>query len=96
MNLIVRVKEIRGNCPVFKGHEEFVIEGPELRVEKGKAVCIHALPSLLHFSMALREGAEPAELGLAKEGNKAYLQCPDPGEPYTSGGGVIFEIECLE
>ena len=96
MNLIVRVKEIRGDCPVFKGHEEFVIEGPELRVEEGKAVCIHALPSLLHFCMALREGAEPTELGLAKEGNKAYVRCPDPGESYTPGGGVIFEIERLE
>ncbi|MFQ6060852.1 MAG: TIGR04076 family protein [Thermoplasmata archaeon] len=93
MCLVIRVKEVRGRCPVFKGREEFVIEGPNLRIEKGDAVCIHALPVLLHFSMALREGREPVELGLAKEGRKAYLQCPDPGEPYTEGGTVIFEIE---
>ena len=42
--------------------------------------------------MALRQGADPVELGLAKEGKAAYLQCPDPGEPYTNGGTVVFKI----
>jgi len=31
-------------------------------------------------------------LGLAKEGNKAYLQCLDPCER-TGGGTIIFEVE---
>ncbi|TET91203.1 MAG: TIGR04076 family protein [Methanomassiliicoccales archaeon] len=81
---------------MFKEGDEFTIEGASLKIETGKAVCIHSLPTLLHFSMALREGADPVELGLAKEGNKAYLRCPDPGEPYTNGGGVIFEIERVD
>ncbi|MFQ5884080.1 MAG: TIGR04076 family protein [Thermoplasmata archaeon] len=93
MSLIVRVKEIKGRCGLFKEGDEFTIEGAKLKIMTGSAICIHSLPTILHFSMALREGADPVELGLAKEGNKAYLRCPDPGEPYTKGGGVIFEIE---
>ncbi|MGC8962295.1 MAG: TIGR04076 family protein [Candidatus Bathyarchaeia archaeon] len=55
-------------------------------------ICIHALASLLHYMVALREGVNPSELGLSKRGEKAYIQCLDPGEPYTSGGTVIFEV----
>lgn len=80
---------------MFRVGDEFTIEGAKFKIKSGSAMCIHALPSILHFSMALREGADPVELGLAREGKKAYVRCPDPGEPYTCGGGVIFEIERL-
>ena len=90
--VVIRVKEIRGNCVVFKGGEKIVIEGPELNLKETDKVCIHALPPLLHYVVALREGVDPVKLGLAKEGNKAYIQCVDPGKPYTNGGTVIFEV----
>ena len=90
--LIVRVKEIRGNCFVFKGGEKIVFEGAEIDLKETDKICIHALASLLHYIVALREGVDPLKLGLAKKGNKAYIQCVDPGEPYTNGGTVIFEI----
>jgi len=32
-------------------------------------------------------------LGLSKEEGVAYMQCVDPGEPYTDGGTVIFRCE---
>ena len=91
--IAVEVVEIRGTCPVFKTGDRIFINGPSLVKEKSNAVCVHALPSLLHFSMALRQGADPVELGLTKEGDAAYLQCPDPGEPYTNGGTVVFRID---
>jgi len=92
--VVIRVKEIRGNCVVFKGGEKIVIEGPELNLKETDKVCIHALPPLLHYVVALREGVDPVKLGLAKEGNNAcaYIQCVDPGKPYTNGGTVIFEV----
>ncbi len=90
--VVIRVKDIRGNCVVFKGGEKIVIEGPEMNLKETDKVCIHALPSLLHYIVALREGVDPVKLGLAKEGNKAYIQCVDPGKPYTNGGTVIFEV----
>jgi len=90
--VIIKVKEIRGNCAVFKGGESIVIDGPEIDLDMTDKLCIHALVSLLHYVVALREGVPPAKLGLAKKGDKAYVQCVDPGEPYTAGGTVIFEI----
>ena len=96
MKVIIRVKEIRGNGVVFKGGEKVVIEGPEINLNKTDKICIHALVPLLHYVVAIREEVDPVKLGLAKEGNKAYVQCVDPGEPYTSGGTVIFEREVIE
>lgn len=94
--LVIKVKEVRGYCPVYKGGERLVIEGPEIDLSQTDKICIHALATILHFTVALREGIPPEKLGLAKKGNKAYVQCPDPGEPYTSGGTVIFELELEE
>ena len=96
MKVIIRVKEIRGNCVVFKGGEKIVIEGPEIILNGTDKICIHALVPLLHYVVAIREGVDPVKLGLAKEGKKAYVQCMDPGEPYTNGGTVIFEMEVTE
>jgi len=94
--LVIRVKEIRGECPVHSTGDEIVIHGPEMDLKSTHKVCIHALSPILHYAVALREGVEPVNLGLAKEGNKAYIHCPDPGEPYTRGGEVVFEIERVE
>jgi hypothetical protein len=30
--------------------------------------------------------------GNGGEDDIGYVQCPDPGEPYTCGGTVIFEL----
>jgi len=90
--VIIRVKEIRGKCAVFEGDEKIVIEGAEINLEEIDEICIHALSSLLHCIIVLREGANPVKLGLAKEGKVAYVQCVDPGESYTNGGTVVFEI----
>lgn len=40
---------------------------------------------------ALARGISPVELGLAREGEEAYVQCLDPLE-HTGGGTVIFKI----
>lgn len=44
----------------------------------------------------LKEGADPIKLGLSKDKEYAYMQCVDPGEPYTEGGTVIFECHRIE
>jgi hypothetical protein len=33
------------------------------------------------------------DLGFGKEDDGAYLQCPNPGEPYTCRGTVTFRLE---
>ena len=91
--LIITVKEIHGNCPVYNVGDKMVIEEPKIIVEESDAICIHALASMLTMLVPLSRGVSFKELGLAKEeGETGYLQCLDPGEPYTKGGTVIFEI----
>ena len=91
--LIIRVKEIKGECAVHSLGDRMVIDGPEIDLKNTDKICIHALTPILHYAVALREGIDPEKLGLVKKGNKAYIHCPDPGEPYTDGGEVVFEIE---
>ena len=91
--LVITVKKIRGKCPVFKVGDRIVIEGPDIVLGKTDALCVHALGSMLSMVVALGRGVSFEELGLAKEeGDAGYVQCLDPGPPYTLGGTVIFEI----
>jgi len=95
--LEIEVWEIRGVCPVFKkGDKIIIIDPPKIVLEKTDAICIHALPSLLHYAIALNEGVDPVKLGLSKDPNYAYIQCVDPREPCTGGGTVIFRCRRVE
>ncbi len=94
--LEIKVREVRGNCPVYKVGDKIVIDDPRILLDKTDAVCVHALSTLLHYVVALEEGADPVKLGLSKDKGHAYLQCVDPGKPYTEGGTVIFECRRME
>jgi len=93
--LEIEVCEIRGECPVYKVGDRTVIEGAAIVLARTDAVCVHALSSLLHYVVALDEGADPVKLGLTKPEDRehAYMQSVDPGEPYTEGGTVIFKVK---
>ena len=91
MDLVIRVKEIKGHCPVYKVNDSFrLIEGYKLVSEK--PLCMHSLAALLPYYNALRI-SPPGEWGLAGKENssKAYIQCLD-AHSYTDGGTAIFEI----
>ena len=94
--LEIKVCEIRGRCPVYQVGDRMVIDGARILLDMTDAVCVHALPTLLHYVVALEKGTDPVELGLSKEKGCAYIQCVDPGEPYTEGGTVIFECRRIE
>ncbi len=90
--LTIKVKEIRGICPVYKLGEKIVIdEGYKLNMKETDNICMHSLGSIIPYYVALSRGIKPADLGLARKGEKAYLQCLDPCE-YTGGGTVVFEV----
>ncbi|TXT59454.1 MAG: hypothetical protein BAJALOKI2v1_210055 [Promethearchaeota archaeon] len=92
--LIIKAKKISGNCPVYNVGDQTIIDGPMIDLENSDAVCIHALFSLGPFILALREGINPDELGLANSKDiPAHFQCLDPGKPYTNGGTVLFEVK---
>ena len=42
---------------------------------------------------ALAQGYSAAELGIGETDDEGYVQCPDPGPPYTQGGTVIFMVK---
>ena len=96
VKLKIRVVKIKGRCEVHSIGDIITIDGPEVDLKKTDRVCIHALAPILHYAVAIREGVDPMMLGLAKEGDKAFIHCPDPGEPYTDGGEVIFEVKRLK
>ena len=91
MDLIVRVAEVRGRCPVYQEGASFrLLDGYRLLAEA--PVCMHALASLMPYYNALRF-ASPEELGLAGKGDRDTLsiQCLDPCVQ-TGGGTVIFAV----
>lgn len=96
--LEIVVWKIRGKCPVYKLGDKIIIEDPEINLKETDALCVHALSTLLHYVLVLDRAWNAVELGLTKPEDKehAYIQCVDPGEPYTHGGTVIFKIRKVE
>jgi uncharacterized repeat protein (TIGR04076 family) len=91
MDLVIRVKEIKGRCPVYEVNDSFrLIEGYKLVSEK--PLCMHSLAAILPHYNALSI-SPPERWGLAGKDNinKAYVQCLD-AHSYTDGGTAIFEI----
>jgi len=93
LRLVITAKEIRGKCPVFKIGDKITVETPKIVLKETDAFCVHAFGSMLSMITASSRGISFKELGLTtKDGDVGYVQCLDPGTPYTDGGTVIFEI----
>ncbi len=95
MDLVIKVKEIKGNCPVYKVNDSFILKDGYKLVSK-IPLCMHSLASILPHYNALTVSS-PDRWGLAgrEDKTKAYIQCLDP-RPYTDGGTAIFEISRIE
>jgi uncharacterized repeat protein (TIGR04076 family) len=92
MKLIIEVIEIEGTCPVYKIGDKIVLdEGYKVNLEETDSMCLHSLASIIPYHTALAKGINPVELGLAKTGDAAYVQCLDP-QKHTGGGTVTFKI----
>ena len=96
--LELRIREIRGNCPVYQVGDEIVIDDPRILLDRTDALCTHALSTLLHYVTILEHDWCPVKLGLTTpdDPEHTYMQCVDPGTPYTEGGTVIFECRRVE
>ena len=96
--LEITVHEIRGRCPVHSVGDRIVVEGPHIVVGESDALCTHALSTLLHYTTILEHTWCPVALGLTTPDDPAhaYMQCVDPGPPYTEGGTVIFRCRKIE
>ena len=92
MKLIIEVAEIKGKCPVYSEGERIILDdGYKVNLKETDNICMHSLGSILPYYVALSKKISPQELGLAQEGEDAFVQCLDPRK-YTGGGTVTFKI----
>lgn len=96
--LEIRAHEVRGKCPVYGVGDKMVIDDPKILLDNTDALCTHALSTLLHYVTILEHDWCPLKLGLttSEDTEHAYMQCVDPGKPYTEGETVIFECRRIE
>lgn len=92
MKLVIEVVEIKGKCPVYELGDRIILDdGYKVNLQETDHICMHSLGSVLPYYNSLARGVSSVDLGLAKEGEEAYLQCLDPFA-YTGGGTVTFKI----
>jgi len=90
--IIVEVAEVRGECALgYKPGDNFVVEEFYI-VSNQKPVCIHAFSAMLTLLSPFLKGIPAKTLGIGDKDNVGYVQCPDPGRPYTCGGTVVFRL----
>jgi len=88
----IEVKEVRGFCPVYKPGDRIILKDFYIDSNHSKNVCIHLLSAASTLLSAFMHGSSAIELGIGNRDDIGYLQCPDPGPPYTKGGTVVFEL----
>lgn len=89
----VVVKEVRGYCDIgYKPGDEFVIEKYYIQPRQEMRICLHALMGISTLLVSFLKGVSARELSIGNRDDVGYVQCPDPGGPYTRGGTVIFEL----
>lgn len=89
----VVVKEVRGYCALgLKPGDEFVIEKFYVLNRRKTGICLHALIGMTSLLLPFLKGASARELGISVDDDIGFVQCPDSGRPYTSGGTVVFEL----
>ncbi|HDN01622.1 MAG TPA: TIGR04076 family protein [Candidatus Bathyarchaeota archaeon] len=87
----VIVEKVRGKCPLYRPGDSFTVEG--YFIKPGRTpVCIHAFSAMLTLLSAFSHGSSAVDLGIGSNEDVGYLQCPDPGPPYTHGGTVTFRL----
>ena len=93
----VVVKEVRGRCAAYyKPGDSFMVREFYILENQKARICLHALSSMLTLLMPFLKGVSAKALGIGSTDDIGYVQCPDPGEPYTCGGSVMFELRRMK
>jgi uncharacterized repeat protein (TIGR04076 family) len=92
-DLIITAKEVRGHCAAaIKVGDKIVLRGATISLTESDRVCGFAFANIYPVIFAARLGKDLKDLGL----DERVVQCIDPGQPYSEGGTVLFEIKALE
>jgi len=90
----ISVEKLNGVCPLYKpGQTVAILNQWYFESRPVMKLCSHAIAAMLTALGPFSRGVSGRELGFSMEDNVAYIQCPDPGEPYTCGGTVTFRLE---
>ncbi len=92
--VVVEVVEVRGKCAAgYKVGDSFVIKGFYIDPKECEVkICIHALTGMMSLLSPFIHGVSAKLLGIGDKDDEGYIQCPDPGSPYTCGGTVVFRV----
>ena len=90
--VIAKVERVDGHCPVYKVGDKIVFEDFYLCSRSSEDVCLHALASMISLLSPFLHGSSATRLGMGGKEDVGYVQCPDPGQPHTKGGTVIFQL----
>jgi len=90
--VVLLVKEVRGNCPVYQAGDQITLDGYYVDCRRSSNICMHAFSSMLTLLSDFAHGSSAIDLGIGSKADVGYLNCPDPGPPYTGGGTVLFEL----
>jgi uncharacterized repeat protein (TIGR04076 family) len=90
----ISVDKLEGVCPLYApGQTVATLNGWYFEPRQDMKLCLHTLAAMMTALGPFSKGVSARDLGFGKEENLAYVQCPDPGEPYTCGGTVTFRLE---
>ena len=93
----MEVVEVRGRCAAgYKLGDRIVLDGFYVVSKESSNICMHAFSAFLSLLSAFAHGASARELGIGSTDDEGYLQCPDPGRPYTCGGTVVFKLKRIK
>jgi len=94
--VIVRIDEVVGECPVYKGGEKIVIEGDEVDTDESDAVCLPLLSSLVD-GVKWRQHLGMKGSGGGWDYSKERQKCPRNDRPYGKGFAIVtWEVSPLE
>ena len=95
--VVIEVIDVRGKCAAgYKPGDKFTIKGFYIEPnECNMKICIHALTSMMSLLSPFIHGVSARLLGIGDKDDEGYIQCPDPGKPYTCGATVVFKIKRL-
>ena len=90
----ISVEKLEGVCPLYApGQTVAALNEWYFECPQEMKLCSHAFAAMLTALGPFSRGISARDLGFGNEDNRAYVQCPDPGEPYTCGGTVTFLLE---
>jgi len=90
----INVERLEGVCPLYvPGQTVATLNRWYFEPRQETKLCSHAVAAMLTALGPFSKGVSARNLGFGKENDIAFVQCPDPGEPYSCGGTVTFRLE---